>query len=80
MAGRTPTAVTSVTRTALTAFPQPSVAGDFHEGHRGDVEVLTVRREVFDVGHSYFPAGVVVEVMPVMAGGAGRSDGSRRYF
>lgn len=33
MAGRTPTAVTSVSRTALTAFPQPSVAGDVANGN-----------------------------------------------
>lgn len=33
MAGRTSTAVTSVTRTALTAFPQPSAAGDNVNGN-----------------------------------------------
>lgn len=33
MAGRTPTAVVSVSRTALTAFPQPSVAGDVSNGN-----------------------------------------------
>jgi len=33
MAGRTSTAVTSVSRTALTAFPQPSVAGDAVNGN-----------------------------------------------
>lgn len=33
MAGRTATAVTSVSRTALTAFPQPSVAGDVANGN-----------------------------------------------
>lgn len=33
MAGRTATAVTSVNRTALTAFPQPSVAGDVTNGN-----------------------------------------------
>lgn len=33
MAGRTPTSVTSVTRTALTAFPAPSVAGDVSNGN-----------------------------------------------
>jgi hypothetical protein len=33
MAGRTPTSVTSVTRTALTAFPAPSVAGDVTNGN-----------------------------------------------
>lgn len=33
MAGRTATAVTKVTRTALTAFPQPSVAGDAGNGN-----------------------------------------------
>ena len=33
MAGRTPTSVTSVSRTALTAFPQPSVAGDVANGN-----------------------------------------------
>ena len=33
MAGRTSTSVTSVSRTALTAFPQPSVAGDVTNGN-----------------------------------------------
>ena len=33
MAGRTATAVTSVSRTALTSFPQPSVAGDVANGN-----------------------------------------------
>jgi len=33
MAGRTPTSVTSVSRAALTAFPQPSVAGDVTNGN-----------------------------------------------
>lgn len=33
MAGRTPTSVTSVSRTALTAFPAPSVAGDVTNGN-----------------------------------------------
>lgn len=33
MAGRTSTAVTSVSRTALTAFPQPSAAGDVANGN-----------------------------------------------
>lgn len=33
MAGRTPTNVTSVARTALTAFPAPSVAGDVTNGN-----------------------------------------------
>lgn len=33
MAGRTATAVTSVSRNALTAFPQPSVAGDVTNGN-----------------------------------------------
>jgi hypothetical protein len=33
MAGRTATAVTSVTRTALTAFPAPTVAGDVANGN-----------------------------------------------
>ena len=33
MAGRTPTAVTSVTRTALTAFPTPTAAGDVANGN-----------------------------------------------
>lgn len=33
MAGRTSTAVTSVTRTALVAFPAPSVAGDVTNGN-----------------------------------------------
>lgn len=33
MAGRTSIAVTSVSRTALTAFPQPSVAGDVANGN-----------------------------------------------
>lgn len=33
MAGRTPTSVTSVNRTALTAFPAPSVAGDAVNGN-----------------------------------------------
>lgn len=33
MAGRTPMAVTSVNRTALTAFPAPSVAGDNVNGN-----------------------------------------------
>lgn len=33
MAGRTPTAVTSVTRTALTAFPTPTAAGDVTNGN-----------------------------------------------
>jgi hypothetical protein len=33
MAGRTATAVTSVSRTALTAFPAPSVAGDAVNGN-----------------------------------------------
>lgn len=33
MAGRTATSVTSVNRTALTAFPAPSVAGDVTNGN-----------------------------------------------
>ena len=33
MAGRTATTVTSVSRTALTAFPAPSVAGDVSNGN-----------------------------------------------
>ena len=33
MAGRTPTVVTSVSRTALTAFPTPTVAGDVANGN-----------------------------------------------
>lgn len=33
MAGRTATSVTSVSRTALTALPQPSVAGDAVNGN-----------------------------------------------
>jgi hypothetical protein len=33
MAGRTPTSVTSVTRTALTAFPTPTAAGDVTNGN-----------------------------------------------
>lgn len=33
MAGRTPTSVVSVSRTALVAFPQPSVAGDAVNGN-----------------------------------------------
>lgn len=33
MAGRTPTSVTSVSRTALAAFPAPSVAGDAVNGN-----------------------------------------------
>jgi hypothetical protein len=33
MAGRTPTAVTSVSRTALTAFPTPTAAGDVANGN-----------------------------------------------
>jgi hypothetical protein len=33
MAGRTATSVTSVNRTALTALPQPSVAGDAGNGN-----------------------------------------------
>lgn len=33
MAGRTPTTVTSVSRTALTAFPQPAAAGDVANGN-----------------------------------------------
>lgn len=33
MAGRTPTSVTSVSRTALTAFPTPTAAGDVANGN-----------------------------------------------
>lgn len=33
MAGRTATSVTAVTRTALTSFPAPSVAGDVTNGN-----------------------------------------------
>lgn len=33
MAGRTATSVTTISRTALTAFPQPSVAGDVTNGN-----------------------------------------------
>lgn len=33
MAGRTPTSVAGVSRTALTAFPAPSVAGDVTNGN-----------------------------------------------
>lgn len=33
MAGRTPLTVTTVSRTALTAFPAPSVAGDVTNGN-----------------------------------------------
>jgi hypothetical protein len=33
MAGRTPTSVTKVNRTAITAFPAPSVAGDAGNGN-----------------------------------------------
>lgn len=74
MAGRTTTAVTSVNRNALTAFPQPSVAGDVANGNISYNDGATILA-VFnaDAGSTH---GLTVQVV---SGIDGLTAGPRSY-
>lgn len=74
MAGRTSTAVTSVNRSALTAFPQPSVAGDVTNGNVNPNDGATMLA-VFnaDAGSTH---GLTVSVV---SGVDGLTAGPRSY-
>lgn len=74
MAGRTVTSVTSVTRTALTAFPAPTVAGDVTNGNVSSNDGATFLAVVnADAGSTH---GLTVTVV---SGVDGLTAGPRSY-
>lgn len=74
MAGRTPTSVISVSRTALTAFPQPSVAGDVANGNVSPNDGATLLA-VFNADG----ASTHVLTVQVVSGVDGLTAGPRSY-
>src|SRR5437868_4898202 len=74
MAGRTPTTVTSVSRTALTAFPAPSVPGDAVNGNVSPNDGATMIAVLNgDAGSTH---GLTVQVV---SGVDGLTAGPRSY-
>jgi hypothetical protein len=74
MAGRTPTSVTSVSRTALTAFPQPSAAGDVTNGNVSPNDGATMLA-VFNAD----AGGTHILTVEVVSGVDGLTAGPRSY-